>query len=64
MVVIMMMMTMILKCSMMIVLPSCRQCAVQTQLEAGSGVDGGCGGGGGGGGGGGDSDGDDDHADV
>ena len=63
-VVIVTMTTMILKCSMMIVHPSCRHHAVYMQLKAGSGV------GvvvvvvGGGGGGGGDSDDDDDDTDV
>ena len=46
--------TMLLKCSMMIVQPSCRHHAVYMRLEATSGV----------GGGGGDSDDDDDDTDV
>ena len=55
-----MMTTMLLKCSMMIVHPSCRHHAVYMRLEATSGG----GGGGVGGGGGGDSDDDDDDTDV
>ena len=63
MVVIVTMTTMILKCSMMIVHPSCRHHAVYMQLKAGS-VVGVVVVGGGGGGGGGDSDDDDDDTDV